>query len=433
MRTSNPKYVTGIFYVSWVFIGNFILLNLVLAILVDAFVTDEEVSEEQLELEQAAEERKAEFYQKEREKRMKKLGIKKQVSSDFFASDQSIRPKKKKKPAATFTGTKQVEAVIDDIEELDLRKIKKILAEKNLVKIKQKSWRKRSIDPSVTCQMSLYTFDREDSQFRKMCYFLQKHKWFDRVIMLLIFLSSLKLATDTYMDGLSEDSALLLISDISDALFTWAFAIECLVRVIALGFIMDSGSYLRDSWNQLDFFIVVTSLVDFFLRNVEIPFIKILRLLRTLRPLRVISHNRSLRLIVTALFESVGSIFNVSIVIIVVWLMFAIFGINSYKGQFFYCSKDKYFYHLKQTCEEAGGVWERWDSNFDNILEAMMTLFIVSSLEGWPDIMYHALDTVGEDKGPAFENDVGQSIFFIVFILIGSIFFLNFFIGVLFL
>ena len=108
-----------------------------------------------------------------------------------------------------------------------------------------------------------------------MCYFLQKHKWFDRVIMLLIFLSSLKLATDTYMDGLSEDSALLLISDISDALFTWAFAIECLVRVIALGFIMDSGSYLRDSWNQLDFFIVVTSLVDFFLRNVEIPFIKI--------------------------------------------------------------------------------------------------------------------------------------------------------------
>ena len=63
----------------------------------------------------------------------------------------------------------------------------------------------------------------------------------------------------------------------------------------------------------------------------------------------------------------------------------------------------------------------------------MMTLFIVSSLEGWPDIMYQALDTVGEDKGPIFENDVAQSIYFIVFILIGSIFFMNFFIGVLFL
>ena len=135
----------------------------------------------------------------------------------------------------------------------------------------------------------------------------------------------------------------------------------------------------------------------------------------------------------TALYQSVGSIFNVSIVVLVVWLMFAIFGINSYKGQLFYCTKDKYFYHLQQTCEEAGGEWTRWDSNFDDILEAMMTLFVVSSLEGWPDIMYHSLDIVGIDKGPIFENDVSQSIFYIVFIIIGSFFFLNFFIGVLFL
>ena len=46
MRTSNPKYVTGIFYISWIFIGNFILLNLFLAILLDSFVNDEDVSEE---------------------------------------------------------------------------------------------------------------------------------------------------------------------------------------------------------------------------------------------------------------------------------------------------------------------------------------------------------------------------------------------------
>ena len=51
MRTSNPKYVTAIFYVSWIFIGNFVLLNLFLAILLDSFVNDEEMSEEQLELE----------------------------------------------------------------------------------------------------------------------------------------------------------------------------------------------------------------------------------------------------------------------------------------------------------------------------------------------------------------------------------------------
>ena len=164
--------------------------------------------------------------------------------------------------------------------------------------------------------------------------------------MLLILLSSIKLATDTYMNDYADDSIEIIISDACDSTFTWLFFIECAIKIIALGFAMDGGSYLRDSWNQLDFFIVITSLVDFSLQNVDLPFIKILRLLRTLRPLRVISHNKSLRLIVTALFESVGSIFNVSIVVLVVWLMFAIFGINSYKGQLFYCSKDKYFYHL---------------------------------------------------------------------------------------
>lgn len=63
----------------------------------------------------------------------------------------------------------------------------------------------------------------------------------------------------------------------------------------------------------------------------------------------------------------------------------------------------------------------------------MVTLFIVSSLEGWPDIMYQAIDITLRDNGPKKENAPAQSAFFIIFILIGSFFFLNFFIGVLFL
>ena len=63
----------------------------------------------------------------------------------------------------------------------------------------------------------------------------------------------------------------------------------------------------------------------------------------------------------------------------------------------------------------------------------MMTLFIVASLEGWPDIMYQAIDVTKIDNGPKLYSSPGYSAFFIVFILIGSFFFLNFFIGVLFL
>lgn len=144
-------------------------------------------------------------------------------------------------------------------------------------------------------------------------------------------------------------------------------------------------------------FIVGTSLLDMALTNVDLPVIKILRLLRTLRPLRVISHNVAMKLIVASLFESVGAIFNVMIVVVAVWLMFGIFAVNIFAGKFFYCSIGVYTYHTKFECNSAGGSWLRAPQNFDDIFQAMLTLFNVASLEGWPDVMLIALDAVGVD------------------------------------
>ena len=138
-------------------------------------------------------------------------------------------------------------------------------------------------------------------------------------------------------------------------------------------------------------------------------------------------------MIVIALLESVGGIFNVTIVVIMVWLIFAIMGVNSFGGKFFYCSIDMYVLHTQNECEFAGGKWMVYDHNFDNVLRAMNTLFIVSSLEGWPDIMLQAVDSTATNMGPKEEASVANSLYFVIFIMIGSFFFLNFFIGVLFL
>jgi len=115
---------------------------------------------------------------------------------------------------------------------------------------------------------------------------------------------------------------------------------------------MDNGSYLRESWNVLDGFIVFTSLIDMSFQDSDLGFVKILRLLRILRPLRFISHNSSMKMIVYALLESIGSILNVVLVVQVVWLMFAIFGINLFAGKFFYCSVNKYKWHREEQCLE---------------------------------------------------------------------------------
>lgn len=225
----------------------------------------------------------------------------------------------------------------------------------------------------------------------------------------------------------------MVISNELDFIFNYLFILECCLKVIALGFAMDEGSYLRDSWNRLDFFIVTTSIIDMMLTSTDIPALKVLRMLRMIRPLRVISHNPQLKMIVAALFESVGSIVNVSFIVLIIWLMFAIYAMNTFMGMFFYCSIDKYRLNTKWVCQDAGGEWLKYDSNFDNIGEAMMTLFVVASLEGWPDIMYQAIDVTKVDNGPKYEASPSQVGFFIIFILIGAFFFLNFFIGVLFL
>ena len=180
----------------------------------------------------------------------------------------------------------------------------------------------------------------------------------------------------------------MIISNELDFIFNYLFIMEFVLKVIALGFAMDDGSYMRDGWNRLDFFIVTTSIIDMMLTNTDIPALKVLRMLRMIRPLRVISHNPQLKMIVAALFESVGSIINVSFIVMIIWLMFAIYGMNTYMGMFFYCTEDMYVNNTKWVCEANGGEWMRWDSNFDDIGQSMLTLFIIASLEGWPDIMY---------------------------------------------
>lgn len=72
--------------------------------------------------------------------------------------------------------------------------------------------------------------------------------------------------------------------------------------------------------------------------------------------------------------------------------------------------------------------------NMDNILNALVTLFVLSTLEGWPDYMYNFIDA-GYDQftGPIKDNNPEIFYFFMIFIFIGALFLINLIIGVLFL
>ena len=73
--------------------------------------------------------------------------------------------------------------------------------------------------------------------------------YFEWLIMVLVLLSSIKLVVDSYLTGDPSQEVLAQVSENVDRFFTSAFALESFIRATALGFCIDNGSYLRETWS----------------------------------------------------------------------------------------------------------------------------------------------------------------------------------------
>lgn len=139
-----------------------------------------------------------------------------------------------------------------------------------------------------------------------------------------------------------------------------------------------------------------------------------------------------MKTIVMALLQSVGGIVNVAIVVMVVWMMFAILAVNLFGGKLQYCTIDTFMMRNKVECLKNRGDWMTYDYNFDSVPTAMITMFSLATLENWPDIMYNTINSQGENIGPKLNANPSNGYFFVVYIFIGSFLFLNLFVGVIF-
>ena len=71
-----------------------------------------------------------------------------------------------------------------------------------------------------------------------------------------ILLNSICLALYDYTDRESNSKKNNILELINQS-FTGLFMLEALVKIIAMGFIVGSKSYLREAWNFIDFIIVI--------------------------------------------------------------------------------------------------------------------------------------------------------------------------------
>ncbi len=181
---------------------------------------------------------------------------------------------------------------------------------------------------------------------------------------------------------------------------------------------------------------MIVSVADLALTGVNLRIFKLLRLFRVLRPLRVISRNDGLKISIQCLIQSGPAVLNLTFISILFFLIFGIMGVNYFKGLYYYCDNETISADLieslvhKWDCLNAGGDWLNYSSNFDSILNAMVTLFHMSSTVGWAAIMYRAVKSTDIDYMPKSNQAPYIGFFFVVFIIVGSFFILNLFVGV---
>uniref|UniRef100_A0A3Q4MWH0 Voltage-dependent T-type calcium channel subunit alpha n=1 Tax=Neolamprologus brichardi TaxID=32507 RepID=A0A3Q4MWH0_NEOBR len=281
---------------------------------------------------------------------------------------------------------------------------------------------------------SLYLFPSE-SRFRILCNKIITHKMFDHIVLVIIFLNCITIAMER--PRIDSKSAERVFLTVSNYIFTAIFVTEMTVKIVSMGFFFGDKAYLRSSWNILDGMLVMISVIDILVSLISqsetkiLGMLRVLRLLRTLRPLRVISRAPGLKLVVETLMSSLKPIGNIVVICCAFFIIFGILGVQLFKGKFFIChGEDIRNITNKSDCVQASYKWVRHKYNFDNLGQALMSLFVLASKDGWVDIMYDGLDAVGVDQQPIMNYNPWMLLYFISFLLIVAFFVLNMFVGV---
>ena len=250
-----------------------------------------------------------------------------------------------------------------------------------------------------------------------------ENKWFERLIQLTIAANCVQMATDDPRDT-NSDSPNKRLFTILGAVFWAIFAFECVSKIIALGFVKGNGTYLRDSWNRLDFLIVTTGILDFVnFEGASAVVLRSFRLLRPLRALRAIGRFKDLRMLVELLLGCIPMLANVFALIAFILFVFGILGVQLFskglQGRCFNVEDGLLNLETKNDvctifdvpsmgykgigggfsiCPAAEACLLQYRNpaygyvSFDNIGSAMLIIFQVMLQEDWTPIMYWVWD-----------------------------------------
>lgn len=192
-----------------------------------------------------------------------------------------------------------------------------------------------------------------------------------------------------------------------DSLILGIFTVEILLKMIAKW--PRPWSFFADGWNIFDFIIVAVCFLPF-----GAAYVAVLRLFRLLRVLRLITVVPRLQIIVAGLMRSLPSMVYVSILLFMLFYVYAVIGVILFR--------------------------ENDPVHFGDLWTSLLSLFRVVTLEDWTDVMY--IQIYGSDGYAGYNQSVeGMFIiskaqplvgaaYFVSFVMLGTMVMLNLVIGV---
>ena len=229
---------------------------------------------------------------------------------------------------------------------------------------------------------------------------------FQRLILLFIVTAGVVVGLETYPSIMERHGDLL---HTIDRIIIGIFVLEVILKMGAEG--RRPWRYFRDPWNIFDFTIVVLCLIP-----AVGPYAAVARLARVLRALRLITSVPRLQIIVNSLLKGLPSMTYVGLLLLLLFYVYAVLGVFLFR--------------------------ENDPLHFADLQTALITMFRVVTLEDWTDILY--IQMHGSDKyvGYSDQNHTGliatpiaqpiaAVLFFVSFVLLGTIVILNLVIGVI--
>ncbi|XP_048254003.1 sodium channel protein 1 brain-like isoform X4 [Haliotis rufescens] len=218
------------------------------------------------------------------------------------------------------------------------------------------------------------TIKRPKKQFAAFFYDVSISNKFELAIVLIIFLNMIVMGIEHY----NQSDAVSQVLDIMNIIFTTVFTLEALVKLVGLRW-----HYFRQAWNVFDFIIVILSILDITVSQLQSgvvlddllsdvfvtpTLLRVVRIFRIGRVLRLIKAAKGIRKLLFALIISLPAIFNIGALLFLVLYIYAIIGLSS-------------FGNLKINGALDDIV------NFRTFFNSFMLLLRLATSAGWNDIL----------------------------------------------